>query len=161
MMPRIASSKQHFNHIIYIQSNNLYDLFHNDNQLQVYQDLPLTLVLGLTTTAAALHSLLDSEVIDRCMELHHFKLVGPQGGCGGCERRLGPRRVLLLLLRCWLLKDVPAAPSRVCWNGSCRRAARLHVGHAALPGISHAAEGAAAVALEKRRRQLASSACQG
>ena len=37
--------------------------------------MPLTLVLGLTTTAAALAGLLPSEVIDRCLAVQHFKLV--------------------------------------------------------------------------------------
>ena len=38
--------------------------------------MPLTLVLGLTTTATALHGMLSSEVTDRCMHTQHFKLVG-------------------------------------------------------------------------------------
>lgn len=37
--------------------------------------VPLTLVLGLTTTAGALGGLLPSQVIDRCLELHNFRLV--------------------------------------------------------------------------------------
>ena len=49
-------------------------------RLQGYQEVPLTLVLGLTTTASALHGMLSWDVTDRCMQTQHFKLVG---GCRG------------------------------------------------------------------------------
>lgn len=81
---------------------------------QSYWQLPLILVLGLTTTAAALHSQLDSEVIDRCMELHHFRLVrlrfvgvGIRGSAAGgrlsrwmrCPQPLRPRTTPPLLVQ--------------------------------------------------------------
>ena len=36
-------------------------------RLQGYQEVPLTLVLGLTTTASALHGMLSWDVTDRCL----------------------------------------------------------------------------------------------
>lgn len=42
---------------------------------QAYHEVPLTLVLGLTTSADTLLELLPSEITDRCLALHHFKLV--------------------------------------------------------------------------------------
>lgn len=40
-----------------------------------YPRFPVTLVLGLTTTAAALHAALPSYLIDRALECHHFNLA--------------------------------------------------------------------------------------
>lgn len=48
---------------------------------QAHAEVPLCLVLGLTTSESALLSLLPSDIIDRCMALHSFKLVGA-GACG-------------------------------------------------------------------------------
>lgn len=42
---------------------------------EAYHEVPLTLMLGLTTSADALHDLLPSEVTDRCMDLQHYKLA--------------------------------------------------------------------------------------
>lgn len=61
--------------------------------IQSYAEVPLTLALGLTTTASALLDLLPSEVVDRCMALRHFRLVGARlcwqafGSLGSCWRR--------------------------------------------------------------------------
>ncbi len=50
---------------------------HSQQQLslQSHSEVPLTLALGLTTTASALLSLLPSEITDRCMALRNFRLV--------------------------------------------------------------------------------------
>lgn len=42
---------------------------------QLHAELPITLMLGLTTNAAALSAMLPSDITDRCMQLRQFKLV--------------------------------------------------------------------------------------
>lgn len=42
-------------------------------------------MLGLTTSADALHDLLPSEVTDRCMDLQHYKLVSRALGCSSLQ----------------------------------------------------------------------------
>ncbi|KAL4437146.1 hypothetical protein ABPG75_004285 [Micractinium tetrahymenae] len=42
---------------------------------EAYAEVPLTLMLGLTTTAAALSGMLPSDIMDRCMQLRQFKLA--------------------------------------------------------------------------------------
>ena len=72
-------------------------------------ELPITLVLGLTTNAAALDDMLQSEISDRCMLTRHFKLVsGSLPAClalpAGCSPACRP-----CLPACWpFLPTLPA-----------------------------------------------------
>ena len=44
---------------------------------QAYAQLPVAVMLGLTTAESALHDMLSAEVTDRCMLCRSFKLVRP------------------------------------------------------------------------------------
>lgn len=100
--------------------------------LQSYAEVPLCLMLGLTTTASALLSLLPSEVIDRCMALRNFKLVG--GWLGGVIRGV----IRGAKLYAWLVSDVMAVGRRwrcchataacsQCWHGATIRVLPLRL----------------------------------
>ncbi len=60
--------------------------------LQAYREVPLTLVLGLTTSADALQGLLPSDVTDICLAVQHFKLVSRPGRQPGRPGRQAGRQ---------------------------------------------------------------------
>jgi origin recognition complex subunit 3 len=79
-----------------------------------YPALPATLVLGLTTTAAALHAALPSRLLDCALDCHHFNLVGAAAPAVPCARlvRQQGRCVQRLLRVRWRAGDAaaPTAP---------------------------------------------------
>lgn len=69
---------------------------------------PATLVLGVTTTAAALDTVLPSEILDQCLQCHHFNLSTAVARLDAFVRDV------LLSKWCGLLLDGPLIA--VLWN---------------------------------------------
>lgn len=111
--------------------------------LQARHALPLTLVLGLTTTAGALSSLLPSQAIDRCLHLHHFRLVSSCRrctscwlavfGCGQFGCAAGPCKLPAHALRPAGARGGRALAQRACWARVLQRRSRPRAGPRAPP----------------------------